>query len=131
MRPGPGDTRTAQRLIIYPTWRRSGLCEAMASGRKGLGPVRRIRSHCRKCQGGRNAVRHCADTKCDLWPYRLGRNPARAGIGGKPSVRHLRTKLELESAFSIKGKGVRDEKHADVADARDDAPQSRDGGSAE
>ena len=48
---------------------------------KVLTPVRAIRAKCLECQGGsRKAVRNCA-TDCSLRPYRMGRNPARAGIG--------------------------------------------------
>ena len=28
-------------------------------------------------------IRLCAEVKCSLYPYRLGRNPARLGIGGR------------------------------------------------
>lgn len=46
-----------------------------------LTPVRAIREKCVECQGGaRKAVRDCA-VECPLHPYRMGRNPNRAGIG--------------------------------------------------
>ena len=44
-------------------------------------PVKAIRVKCLECQGGaRKAVRNCA-ADCPLHPYRMGRNPNRAGIG--------------------------------------------------
>ena len=53
----------------------------MRDGMRLLTPVRAIRQKCLECQGGsRKAVRNCADG-CPLHPYRMGRNPARAGIG--------------------------------------------------
>jgi len=46
-----------------------------------LTPVKAIREKCVECQGGaRKAVRDCA-ADCPLHPYRMGRNPNRAGIG--------------------------------------------------
>jgi len=58
-------------------------------------PLHAIRLFCLECMGsgfdqdGREhraiaAVRDCpCEGQCSLWKYRLGRNPARAGIGGK------------------------------------------------
>jgi len=31
-----------------------------------------------------NAVGDCDRDACPLYPYRLGRNPSRTGIGGRP-----------------------------------------------
>lgn len=51
-------------------------------------PVRSIREYCiHECAGGsRSAVRHCSRASnssrpCPLYRYRMGKNPARAGIG--------------------------------------------------
>ena len=50
-------------------------------------PVKAIRAKCLECQAGsRKAVRNCA-AECLLHPYRMGRNPARAGIGPKRGPR--------------------------------------------
>jgi hypothetical protein len=46
-------------------------------------PVKAIRAFCLKCQGGMKAVRICESKDCDLYPYRMGRNSNRKGIGGK------------------------------------------------
>ena len=41
-----------------------------------------IRRRCLDCSGGSpSEARNCKHTTCDLWPFRLGRNPNRAGIG--------------------------------------------------
>jgi len=56
-------------------------------------PIKRIRAYCIKCVGNSyRRVRSCQYDKCPLHRYRLGHNPARAGIGGQPShffVRNL------------------------------------------
>lgn len=49
-----------------------------------LTPMKAIRQKCLECQGGSsNEVKSCHITDCTLWPFRLGRNPKRSGIGGK------------------------------------------------
>ena len=50
-------------------------------------PCRAIRAMCKECCGGSlKAVRTCESTTCPLWPFRMGRNPNRAGIGGKTAA---------------------------------------------
>ncbi len=45
-------------------------------------PLRSIRAYCRDCQAEYlKAVRECEFRDCKLYPYRMGRNPNRAGIG--------------------------------------------------
>ena len=46
-----------------------------------LTPVRAIRVKCSECAGTRRAATRCEKEDCPLYPYRTGRNPARAGIG--------------------------------------------------
>ena len=47
-------------------------------------PLKSIRKMCLDCSGGKpSGVRACPTTDCPLWPYRMGRNPKRTGIGGK------------------------------------------------
>ena len=51
---------------------------------KRLTPVKAIRTKCLECSGGSpKEVRECVIPDCALYPYRLGTNPARQGIGGK------------------------------------------------
>jgi hypothetical protein len=49
---------------------------------KHLTPLKAIREKCVECAGARKEVKLCQDVNCTLFPYRLGRNPARKGIGG-------------------------------------------------
>lgn len=68
-----------------------------------LSPVKAIRKHCLEdCSGGsRHEVRNCIDEMCPLWPYRLGRNPARAGVGGNPGAkRKANSSYELSRALA-------------------------------
>lgn len=60
---------------------------------KGRPSVKEIRRHCLECMGGsRKAIRECPDESCPTWPYRMGRNPNRKGIGGKPPPKRRRTR---------------------------------------
>jgi hypothetical protein len=56
--------------------------------KKGTTPVRAIRAKCVECQGGgRKAIANCEVLDCPLHPYRMGKNPARTGIGGRKDAR--------------------------------------------
>jgi hypothetical protein len=47
-------------------------------------PLKVIREKCLDCSCGNSAeVRDCAVHSCALWPFRMGRNPNRAGLGPK------------------------------------------------
>jgi hypothetical protein len=49
---------------------------------EGMPTLAAIRRRCLDCSGGLpSEVRNCKHTTCDLWPFRLGHNPNRAGIG--------------------------------------------------
>ena len=49
-----------------------------------LTPIRAIRAKCIDCMAGQIAeVRLCPCRNCPLYPYRMGHNPARKGMGGK------------------------------------------------
>lgn len=51
-------------------------------------PLKAIRAKCLDCQGGSwKLVAGCLSHSCPLWPYRLGKNPARKGIGGNPALK--------------------------------------------
>ena len=48
-------------------------------------PLRSIREKCIDCCAGNKAeVARCQMQTCALWPFRMGRNPNRAGMGGGP-----------------------------------------------
>ena len=58
----------------------------MTIGENGNGrhltPIRSIRAKCLDCCCGQvQEVRLCPAESCALWPYRMGHNPNRAGIG--------------------------------------------------
>lgn len=47
-------------------------------------PLRAIRAKCLNCSGDMaNEVRECIMRDCSLWPFRMGHNPNRAGLGPK------------------------------------------------
>jgi hypothetical protein len=51
---------------------------------KVLRPLKAIRQKCLDCMcNQRKEVELCPDEECPLYPYRLGKNPNRAGIGGR------------------------------------------------
>jgi len=46
-----------------------------------LTPLRAVRQHCLSCAGRPKDVRLCPAKDCSLFVFRMGTNPARAGIG--------------------------------------------------
>jgi hypothetical protein len=53
-----------------------------------LSPIKAHRKRCLKCVGGSyKAVRDCPETDCESYPYRLGKNPHRRGVGGNPLLK--------------------------------------------
>jgi hypothetical protein len=63
---------------------------------KVLTPVKAIRAKCLVCAAGRKAVRECPRgpeslEPCALHPFRMGRNPAREGIGRAMSSEDARS----------------------------------------
>lgn len=51
---------------------------------KILSPLKAIRAKCLDCMCDQpSEVRLCPSENCPLWPYRMGHNPNRQGIGGK------------------------------------------------
>jgi len=52
-----------------------------------LSPLKAIRKKCLDCSmGSKKEVRLCPMTDCPLYPYRMGHNPNRKGIGGKGNI---------------------------------------------
>ena len=46
-------------------------------------PLKAIRAKCLDCVAEQpQEVRLCPSENCPLWPYRMGHNPNRKGIGG-------------------------------------------------
>ncbi len=49
-----------------------------------LTPLRSIRLQCIECMGfSEYEPKYCTSPLCSLYPYRLGSNPERKGLGGK------------------------------------------------
>ena len=50
-------------------------------------PLKSIRKYCVECSGGQyKEVKECVLTNCPLYPYRMGHNPSRQGLGRKDGV---------------------------------------------
>jgi len=46
--------------------------------------LRAIRNYCRKCVGGGiRAIKKCPHVGCILFPYRMGKDPGRKGVGNR------------------------------------------------
>ena len=62
-----------------------------------LTPVKAIRAKCIDCCGGSSfEVKECPIKDCSLYPYRLGKNPNRAGQGGNPNIGAFRKNQQLK-----------------------------------
>lgn len=51
-----------------------------------VSPVKAIRAKCLDCAGSPKEVRLCSTESCPLYFYRFGKNPSRAGVGGRPDL---------------------------------------------
>ena len=51
-----------------------------------LTPLKAIRKYCLDCAGRPGEVRKCQAGDCFLFIYRMGRNPARRGVGPGPRI---------------------------------------------
>lgn len=86
---------------------------------KGRPSVKTIRKVCLWCMGGDvKMVRECPGdsdeegVRCELWPYRLGRNPARSGIGGGIEKRRVSSQIQAQNRLSHAGQGVTSSAHS-------------------
>ncbi len=58
-------------------------------------PLRAIRLKCLDCCCENSAeVKRCHIEDCALWPYRMGRNPHRAGMGNVENILNSRAHSE-------------------------------------
>jgi hypothetical protein len=65
---------------------------------KNLTPLKAIRAKCIDCSGGQlKEVRECIITDCPLYPFRMGTNPNRAGVGKRTLKRK---KADSRAEFS-------------------------------
>ena len=71
-------------------------------------PLQAIKQKCLDCMSGQKSeVRLCPCDNCPLWPFRSGRNPNRAGVGGRghtPKNANSRPDFEAQNENS-KGAG--------------------------
>lgn len=67
---------------------------------KNLSPVKAIRAKCLECGGSYKEVRLCAVKTCPSYPYRMGKNPNRKGIGGRPK-RFFRKRVIQVDNFGV------------------------------
>ena len=66
---------------------------------KNLSPLKAIRKNCLDCcNGSAKEVRLCPIEDCPLHQFRFGKNPNRAGVGGKGFPRKLVEKSLVESS---------------------------------
>lgn len=71
-------------------------------------PVKVMRQFCLSCMGGsKEAVKECSTIDCLIYPFRFGKNPARAGKGQSAAqMASLRSKKQAVSK-EIPGKSER------------------------
>lgn len=51
---------------------------------KGTSTISKLMEKCRDCgEGSLMNVRNCEFPECPIYPYRIGKNPARQGIGAR------------------------------------------------
>ena len=71
-------------------------------------PVRVFRAFCLQCTGGSsNLVLECETESCPVYPYRMGKNPAKKGQGASTETMKKareQRKSRLESTF--RGQGI-------------------------
>ena len=65
-------------------------------------PLKAIRQFCLECSAWQTKeVRLCPVDDCNLYQYRMGHNPKRKGLGGKPPTQRAKTEVELEFHLDI------------------------------
>lgn len=68
---------------------------------KNKSPLKAIREKCLDCSGWQpKEVRLCPHAECPLYPFRLGKNPNRKGVG--PAVPSFAPKTCVESEENLK-----------------------------
>ena len=77
---------------------------------KILTPIKAIRSYCLGCMCGNAAeVRNCVIPDCPLYPYRMGHNPKRKGMGGNIkalTANSADSACEIEEAAEVEYSGI-------------------------
>ena len=66
-------------------------------GFRQMTPLKAIRLRCLECSAGSiKEVRLCPVHDCELYQYRMGHNPKRKGLGGKPPTQRAVSDTEDE-----------------------------------
>ena len=72
-----------------------------------LTPIKAIRAKCLECSAGQpKEVRECVIQDCPLYPFRMGKNPNRAGIGNLKG-RFSQDSQTQVNQFDATGHGVK------------------------
>lgn len=70
-------------------------------------PLKAIRLKCLDCCcGSAHEVRQCTAERCSLYPFRLGKNPNRAGIDGNIYSKPKLSSSTSDSATNITSEGT-------------------------
>jgi hypothetical protein len=74
------------------------MCNKGDAMEKFLTPLRAVRAKCLDCSVGQPVeVRMCEVTSCALFPFRMGKNPNRKGIGGKKHVLSQKSSTQVKN----------------------------------
>jgi hypothetical protein len=74
------------------------LTEADLQNVKYLSTVKAIKGRCMQCSTfSIKEIKHCAHTDCELYPYRMGKNPSRKGIGGNKNLNSKKSATQVAS----------------------------------
>ena len=66
-------------------------------GNRALTPIQAIRAHCIDCSGNSSSeADRCHLTNCNLHFYRMGINPNRHGIGGRPTHQNSKSTIDVK-----------------------------------
>ena len=58
-----------------------------------------IKKRCKDCMPHKNVI-NCKFNDCELYPFRLGKNPNRKGLGGHENIALIAKKHRLKGRFS-------------------------------
>lgn len=77
--------------------RKMSVTELNDIGHEAMPLSKVIRKHCIECSGGvESEVRKCPATSCELWPYRMKKNPFSTRKGNPNGAEHLKKYREAK-----------------------------------
>jgi hypothetical protein len=87
-------------------------------------PIKTIRARCLQCNGTPQEIKLCQVTNCELFQYRLGRNPRRQG-GGQSAEQMAKVREKRAKGFSTPATASSSsEKEGGATYARSDADRA-------